>query len=703
MKLEKPIKLSKKLCNTPNLCDQFGEEDLRSIGLEVKEGFELDLESRSLWQKRYQMAMDLALQVMKAKTFPWPDAANVKFPLITIAAMQWHSRAYPTLISGTDVVKCRVNGPDPQGQKSARAQRISKFMSWQVMEEDAAWEEETDRAFIQLPIVGSVFKKTRHDSVQDINVSEMVPASDFVLNYYAKSVETCSRKTHILYKHRNEIVENMRLGAYYNYESEDWLGQPPQPDPKDEPARKDKRTGLTAPSRTDMQTPFQLLEQHVLMDLDDDGYAEPYIITCERVSGCVLRIVCGFDWSDVKRINEQIVRIKAHQYFTKYEFMPSPDGGIYGMGFGALLGPLNASVDSIINQLIDAGTLATTSGGFLGRGVKMRGGEYSFRPFGWQRVDSTGDDLSKGIVPFPVREPSNVLFQLLGLLIDYTNRISGSTDIMVGENPGQNTPAQTSQLMSEQGAKINSAIFKRVWRGMKQEFCKLYKLNKIYITEKREFGEKGGWVNPDDFTGPEEDIRPAADPNLTSDTMRMQQAQMVAQRAQVVPGYDKELAERNLLKAMKIEDIEQIFPGQQKFPAPTPLKIAIEQIKAESDKDKVRQRMAEKYMDLSVQREKNQSDMELTKAQIAEILAGIGGAQAAQQLQAFELMLKAGEREDAHLAQMMEMFKDLGNGQPGKPDGQGSSPGGRGIPAMGQQPGNAGGVPGSPQAGGAGM
>lgn len=692
--LESPLVLTEAVTKESNLCHRFTERDLASIGAEVKLGFEQDLRSRSEWEKRYQQAMDLALQIVKEKTFPWAGASNVKFPLITIAALQWHSRAYPTLINGPDVVKCRVKGADPKSEKHERARRVGDYMSWQVLEEDEAWEEESDRALMQLPIIGCVFKKTRHDAVRDINVSETVPAKDFVLNYYAKSVETAARKTHIIPFHRNEIIEKMRLGSFVNCEDEDWLKSAaiqPVATPQE-----DRRTGQR-PQQPDSQTPYEFLEQHVLMDLDDDGYAEPYIITAERNSGRVVRIVTAFEWRDVTKLSGKVVSIKAQQYFTKLSFIPSPDGGIYDMGFGMLLGPLNASVDSIINQLIDAGTLSTTAGGFLGKGVKIRGGEYGFRPFGWNRVDSTGEDLAKGIFPFPVREPSNVLFQLLGLLIDYTNRISGSTDIMVGENPGQNTPAATSQLMAEQGAKINSAIFKRVWRGMKQEFAKLYELNRVYVPAGvTKYGEKGGWIRAEDFTGPAEDIRPAADPNLTSDSMRMQQAQMVAGRAAAVGGYDKDLVERNLLRAMKIEDIDAVYPGMQKMPAPPPLKVVLEQMKDQREMGKVKMRMTEKMLELAASREKNQAEVELIKAQIVEILATIGAAQGAQQLQMFETLLKARESDDRHLAEQMQLYQQLSqNGQPGA----GTSSQGGGVSPVAAPPGNPSGAGGAPTAG----
>ena len=277
LELDSYLKVTQALTEEPNLCHYFSEKDLERIGAWVKTGFEQDLESRSEWEKRYQMGLDLALQLVKEKTFPWAGAANVKFPLVTIAALQWHSRAYPVLINGPEIVKLRVRGDDPQGLKAMRAKRVGDYMSWQLLEEDESWEEETDRGLIILPIVGSVFKKTRRDSVRKMNVSNLVSPRDFVLNYFSKSVETCPRKTHVIPMHRNELVEKMRLGQFYDWENSgdsDWITQVPATDPRASKARENKRTGMTEPSRPDSQTPFETLEQHVLCDLDNDGYAD---------------------------------------------------------------------------------------------------------------------------------------------------------------------------------------------------------------------------------------------------------------------------------------------------------------------------------------------------------------------------------------------------------------------------------------------
>ncbi len=610
LRLDDHLTLNKDTILAPNLTDRFGEHDLQAIGSWVFDGYQADKQSRARWEKRMENALDLAMQLQKEKTFPWPGASNVAFPLVTIGAMQFHARAYPTIIQGMDVVKMRVIGKDPDGLEQERANKIGEHMSYQVLEEDSAWEEQHDRLLLILGIVGCVFIKTRYDPQLRHNVSELVMARDLIVNYWAKSIDDAERKTHRIPLSRNDIRDSVLSGVYKDVLEDHWYAQPTQPSLTTQQNRADNRKGQNPPYQPDETTPYTALEMHCLLDLDGDGYAEPYIITVEETSKTVLRIVSRVAREeDIQRVSKgkykgEILSIRREEYFTKYSFIPSPDGGIYDIGFGMLLGPINESVNSLINQLIDAGTVANTAGGFLGRGAKIRGGIYQFKPFEWNRVDSTGDDLRKSLFPLPVRDPSNVLFQLLGLLVDYANRISGSTDTMVGENPGQNTPAQTTQTMVEMGMKIYNSIFKRVWRAMKDEFKKLYILNSIYLPSSKGFGDDGQTVGQEDYKGDPDRVVPFADPNITSESQGIQQALMLKQFAQSTPGYDWEVVERRVLRAMKVDGVDAVYPGLQSDKAtniPNPksevdkAKLQIQQAELEFEKAKFAATMMEEH------------------------------------------------------------------------------------------------------------
>lgn len=645
IELDNKLKLDADTIAAANLCSRFTETDLAKIGAAVHEGYRADKQSRTRWEKRNEAGMDLALQVSKGKSFPWEGCSNVAFPLVTIAAMQFHARAYPSIISGDEIVKCRVNGEDETGEITTRAERISTHMSWQVMEEDTAWEEQHDRLLLNIGIVGCAFVKTFNSASEGHNVSELVLAKDLVLDYFAKSVESCARKTQPMSLHRNEVYERVKRGVFRDVLEEAWFMSPAaRADSDGQQARQDGRQGI-APPPPDDNTLFQCLEQHVLIDLDGDKYAEPYIITIEEQSQTVLRIVAGVAKPEhIERDSTgAVVSILREQYYTKYPFIPSPDGGIYDIGFGVLLGPLNESVNSAINQLFDAGTMATTAGGFLGRGVKIRGGVYSFDPFKWNRVDSTGDDLNKGIVPLQVREPSPVLFQLLSLLINYTNRVSGANDMMVGENPGQNTPAETSRAMIQEGMKIYNAIFKRVWRAMKEEFRKLYVLNAIYLTRKFTFGPTGSFVLREDYLGNPNAISPAADPNITSEGQALAQAQALLAAATTSAGYDIEEVNRRYVKALRVPAPNLVYPGLEKMPPSKDIKLQIEELRQQSKQAELQMKMAVEAAWLQVESRK-------IDAQVTTLQADL-------QMKLVELDGDVEDREVSRLNAMVSMLK----------------------------------------------
>jgi len=629
-KIEHPIQLDASAIAAANLTDRFDPEDLKRIGAECKQGLDRDEQSRAVWLRRNEAGMDLALQVVKDKTFPWPGASNIAFPLVAIAAQQFHARAYPALLGSADIVKCRVGGADLDGMKTARAERVSTQMSWQVTTEDKPWEEQTDKQLLNLSIVGTNFKKSYRKASH--NVSELVLAKDLILNYWAKSVEDCPRKTHFIPLFRNDIRERVLKGTFRDVLEEAWFAAAPPNNQTQTKTNADNRQGQTPPP-PDSSAPFRTYEQHCVMDLDGDGYAEPYIITFDYDSAEVVRIVTRFeDETAIERVatgprKGEIIRIEADEYFTKYSFIPSPDGGIYDLGFGVFLGPLNETTNSLINQLVDAGTMQNTAGGFLGRGAKIRGGVYTFAPLEWKRVDSTGDDLKKSIFPLPVREPSMVLFQLLGLLISYTNRLSGATDLMVGENPGQNTPAETSRLMAEMGQKLYNAIFKRVWRAMGAEFLKLYKLNGRYMGT-----EPGvGGATRDDYVGLA-DIFPAADPNITSDVMQVQLAGSLKQAAMTTPGYNRDAVERRWLKAMKVDNVDEIFPGSEGQEPPKDPRITIAEMKLQSEQMRLAAEKEEFMISLMEEQRVNNAEILKLQAQAAEAAANAQSEQAYAQV-----------------------------------------------------------------------
>jgi chaperonin GroES len=661
MALETKLKLEY-IVKSHNLVPDLSKQDLATIGDEVFNAWQTDKTSRAEWETKTENAMNLALQVMETKSFPWEGASNVKFPLVTIAALQYHSRAYPALISSPEVVKCRVIGGDPDGQKQARGDRVAAHMSYQILEEDECWEEEMDRVLITQPIVGCAFKKTWYDPVVGHNQSVNILARDFYIPYFAKSLEKASRLTEVLYYSKNDMYEKVAQEIFVDYDSEN----PPQ-DYDEGPLEQSKQAaqGITKPT-DDPDRPYELLEQHTFLDLDGDGYKEPYIVTIRKDTKFVLRIVARFDSSSVKKKNGKVLCIVADQYYTKFPFIPSPDGGIYDIGFGVLLGPLNESINTSINQLIDAGTLSVTAGGFLGRGVKFRSGENSFKPFEWRRVDSTGDDLRKGVFPLPVREPSDVLFRLLGMLIDYGERIGMATDPQVGVSTGQNTPAETSRNMITEGQRIFSAIYKRTHRALKEEFRKWYKLNSYFLDETVNYysdGMKGEQIAlRDDYRASEKTIIPYSDPEMVSDEEKLRQAMILQEMAANSGGFNMYEVNLRALRAMKVPDIDKVLPppGSPEAPKPQPdSKVVIASMKAASDK-------LDTVTKAQIQLAKMQQEQPVLMAKIAEmeasaikLLSEAKGVETGHQIAAIQSSIALAKQQQEGNLKVMELLKGV--------------------------------------------
>src|SRR5574341_821129 len=379
---KKEVKLSmEEILSGGNLCRYLGKETKEKYGMTIVENFELDRGTRSAWETKMEAAGKIALQVKETKTFPWPGASNVKFPLLTIAALQFHSRAYPALISAPSIVRMSGVGADEKGEKSQIAKAIEEHMNWQIIEEDEAWEEEHDKALLVLAIMGCVFIKSYFNRALNHNVSELVLPQDFVVSYFTKNLSETPRATHIKTWFSNQLVGAMRRGEIEETEIEGPSRAMIPFGQLDE--LKDESQGLTKPEN-DPDMPYTILEQSCYWDLDGDGLKEPYVCQVRYDNRQLLSIRANFFPSKVQ-YNEkrEVMRIDPERYFTKIPFIPSPDGGFYDLGFGHLLGPLNESIDTAINQLFDAGTMHNAGGGFLGRGARIRGGSVAVKPNEW--------------------------------------------------------------------------------------------------------------------------------------------------------------------------------------------------------------------------------------------------------------------------------------------------------------------------------
>lgn len=564
------IKLDK-LKKSDNVAELLDDDELAKISTRVLHGYEIDKESRAEWEDIIDKAMDIANQTLETKNFPWPNASNIKFPLITKGGIDFAARMLPEIVKNDRVVQITATGADPDGLIARRAARVQECMSFQLIKQSDVWEDSLDDLLHVLPVLGTVFKKVYYDPIEECNVSELCLPKKIVVNYNTRSLEKARRVTHEFTSYANDIFERVQAGIYCDVDIEKLkIGEGYQEDTYD--------------------PPMDLIEQHCWLDLDEDGYEEPYIVVLHKASRKVLRIVNRFD-TIKKKSNGDIKKITACQYFTDYHFLKSPDGGFYSLGFGTLLYPLNAAINTLFNQLVDSGTLHNQQSGFIGRGLRIRGGEFRMKMGEWKVLDAaSGTNIQQNVVPLPTKEPSNVLFQLLGMLIEMGKDLTSTNDALEGKTPGQNVAATTMLTLVQQGMKVYNSITKRLFRALKKEFKKLYELNREFLSDE-EYQKilNDPRVNvKDDFEIESYDILPVADPNMASDVERNAKAQALMS----IPGLNPYETSRYFLESLQLDQklIDKLLPKPDPKAPPPP---EVQKIQSEIERNKAQAMQAQ--------------------------------------------------------------------------------------------------------------
>lgn len=607
-----------------NLASDLKKKDpdkLGEIGRLVVDGYENDDTSRQGWLERNRDYMKLATQVMERKSFPWEGAANVKYPLLTTASLQFASRAYSSLVPSLDVVKAKVIGDDKDGQMTALANKLSTHLSYLVTQEIEDWEEDMDKLCFILPIVGTMFKKVYYSEGKKKICSELLSPKNVVINYYVKKLQNASRITEVQWWTPNEIKEKQLKSEWLEYDE-----QPFGPGSilQDDASLTDSATTGMSPPSPDEETPRKVLVQCCRLDLDGDDYKEPYIVTVDYETQKVLSIKANFyaenvEWRDAAK--KEVACITPAQWFVKFDFLPNPDGGFYGIGFGILLGGLNDMVNTLTNQILDAGTISNLQAGFIGRGLRdNKQKNMSFRPGEWKWVNNPGKDLKENIFPLPVREPSQTLFNLLGTLVQSGKETASVADIMTGKMPGQNTPASTTMATIEQGLKVFTSIYKRIFRAMGKEFqligelCKRYAPAEIVTVVGQINGEKHTYgVSRFDYekAGDLLKIIPAADPNMVSETQKLLRIQGLYELVQFGTINAQEMTRQALLYQGQ-DNVEALM---QVPPPPEPLEIQLKKMELQ---DAAQQRQLD-AMKIQSENSKRQSEIMLNMAKAKQL------------------------------------------------------------------------------------
>lgn len=570
-----------------NYAEDMDEEKLGNLGKRVVEGYEIDKESRKDWEAEAKLAMDAVLQKSAEKSHPWPKAANVKYPLLTTATLQFGARSLPAIVQGDRVVKVKVVGRDPMGMKRARAERVSLHMSYQILKQMDGWEENTDILLHQMPALGDGFKKVYWDDEDSKPCSEMISAMNVIVNQSTKSLKTVPRISHEVELYPHQIEERIRGGTYLEFDYETLGGGPLAAEP----------SNSTDTMHDDPERPHLFIEQHCYIDMDEDGLKEPWIVTVHKDSAKVVRVVANYDFKQAKfGKNGKLIKLPRYQYFVHFPFLPDPNGGFYGIGYGRLLRSIGDTINTVLNQMLDAATLQNKGGGFIGSGMDLKKNTLNIRMNQWTFLNIPGQNIRDAIVPHNFPGPSPVLFNLLGLMVDMGKQISNVQDVMTGDVKAQTMQPTTLLALVEQGMKVYTSILKRVFRSMGEEFQLLYRLNKRYPDEQAyqdlidwqepvaqlqqaaQLESQGQPIPPEleefltpptmagDYAEADCDITPIADPSAATDMQKMAKAQLqmtLAEHPMLGPTLNMSEVAKRVLEAAQIEDVEQIMAGPQ--------------------------------------------------------------------------------------------------------------------------------------------
>jgi hypothetical protein len=530
-----------------NLVDTLEEDELLDIGNQVREKFEADRDSRSEWESMFERGFDLLGLKLEETTEPFEGAATAVHPLLIESAVKFQSRASQELFPAAGPVKTQVLG-DATEDKQRQASRVQNFMNYQLTEQMPEYFDEFERMLFHLPLIGSAFKKIYYDAAEERPVSEFVPIDQFYVSYYATDLRRADRYTHVIYRSPHELYRQIEAGMYAEID----LPEAKQPEQSALTEKMDTVLGLSPSGDDDPQ--YVLLEQHCYLDIEDHGYACPYIVTVEEQSGMVLSIRRNWNEDDKTK--------KKKMFFTHYRFVPG--FGFYGLGLIHFLGNLTMSATAAMRNLIDAGQFANLPGGFKAKGVRIVGDNDPVAPGEFKEVEATGMDLTKSIVPLPYKEPSNTLLQMLQFISVAGQKFADTTEQVItdGANYG---PVGTTMALLEASSKFFSAIHKRLHKSQKDEFKILARLNYEFLPNKYPYDVPGITENVfrRDFDG-RVDVVPVSDPNIPSSAHRLMMTQMAMQLAQTAPPgmYNMEELNRTLLHAANIPNIDKILPSK---------------------------------------------------------------------------------------------------------------------------------------------
>ena len=553
-----------------NLADHLPEDILGRLGSELYQNYQDYKNSRKDWEKSYREGLDLLGFKYENRTEPFSGASGATHPVLAEAVTQFQALAYKELLPAEGPVRTQILGM-PSPEKEQQSKRVKDFMNYQIMDQMKDYEPDFDQMLFYLPLAGSAFKKVYYDEVEQRAMSKFVPADDLVVPYTATSLEDAEAIIHKVQISENELRKQQVAGFYKDVDL-----KPGQLN-EDELDRKEHE--LEGRSKGREEDMFTLLECHVNLDLEGfedvdlstgepTGIKLPYIVTVEENSREVLSIKRNYEIDDPKK--DKI------QYFVHFKFLPGL--GFYGFGLIHMIGGLSRTATAALRQLLDAGTLSNLPAGFKQRGIRIRDDAQAIQPGEFRDVDAPGGNIRDAFMMLPFKEPSQTLLNLLGVVVNAGQRFASIADLQVGDG-NQQAAVGTTVALLERGSRTMSAIHKRIYAALKQEFKLLSRVFKLYLPTEYPYDVVGGqrMIKQSDFDD-RVDILPVADPNIFSQTQRISLAQTELQLAASNPQLHNQYeVYRHMYEALGVKDIDKILIRPQ---PPLPKDPALEHIDA---------------------------------------------------------------------------------------------------------------------------
>ena len=556
-----------------NLADDMDKKMLNKLANGLITEYKQDRDSRQDWEKAYVEGLDLLGFRYQDQTKPFQGASGVTHPLLAEAVTQFQAHAYKELLPASGPVRTQVIG-DATMETEQQAQRVEDFMNFMLMEEMEEYTPDFDQLLFYLPLSGSAFKKIYFDEVLQRAVSKFIPSEDLVVPYYATDLKDCERITHVLKMSENEVIKNQKAGFYREIE----LRMATEPNPSDIKKKYSQIEGIKPAAYTDNQ--YNILEMHVDLDLDeyalprkenditDKNVKVPYIVTIDEGSQEILSIYRNWDMQDPLKTRKD--------YFVHFKFLPGL--GFYGFGLIHMIGGLSRSATTALRQLLDAGTLSNLPAGFKARGLRIRDDDQPFQPGEFRDVDAPGGNIRDQFQLLPFKEPSTVLYQLMGYCVDAGQRFATIADMQVGDG-NQAAAVGTTIALLERGSRVMSAIHKRCYYAMKQEFNLLAEIFKTYLPPVYPYAVHNAdrFIKLQDFDD-RVDVIPVADPNVFSLSQRITLANEQLRIALMAPDlHDVREAFRRVYRALGVHNVDELLKPQ---PPVLPKDPAIENMMA---------------------------------------------------------------------------------------------------------------------------